>query len=170
MQLLVCAVTRASVVLRNLFARRGNFSYLGPTGAVGQQFVDREGACSTLRCWKCSRRSQERYMITSSIINYALLKTTLTATDSTNQCNRALWRSTVIHRGMLLMRYSFSLQGIQWMQNSAKGVSCSSTRGGPQTQLRTITWQCTTRPLWCHLTITSLRTCSCQEPGRCSIV
>ena len=31
--------------------------------------------------------------------------------------------------------------------------------------LRTTTWQCATRPLWWHLTITSLRTCSCQGPG-----
>ena len=31
-----------SVLVRNLFARRGNFSCLAPTAAVGQQFVDRE--------------------------------------------------------------------------------------------------------------------------------
>ena len=31
------------MVVRNLFARCGNFSYLVSTTAVGQQFVDREG-------------------------------------------------------------------------------------------------------------------------------
>ena len=42
------------VVVRNLFARCGNFSCLVSTAAVGQQFVDREGAYST------SRRSGNR--------------------------------------------------------------------------------------------------------------
>ena len=156
-----------SVVVRNLFARCGSFSCLVSTTAVGQQFVDREGACSTLRCWKCSRRSQERHTLTSSIISCALLKTMLTATDSTHRCNRMLWRSTVIHRGTLLRRHFFDLQGTQWTQNSPKGVSCTSTRGeiSPRIPSRTITWQCATRSPWCHLTITSLRTCSCQGPG-----
>ena len=41
-----------SVVVRNLFARSVTSSCLVSTAAVGQQFVDREGACSMLRCWK----------------------------------------------------------------------------------------------------------------------
>ena len=61
---------------------------------------------------------------TSSIISCAMLKTMLTATDSAHRCNRMSWRYTVIHRGMLLRRYFFGLQGTQWMQNSAKGASC----------------------------------------------
>ena len=122
-------------------------------------------ACFSLRCWKCSRRSQERHTLTSSIISCALLKTMLTTTDSIHRCNRTPWRSTVIHRGTLVRMRFFGLQGTQWTQNSAKGVSCTSTRGetSPRTPSRTITWQCATRPLWCHLTTTtSLRTCSCQ--------
>ena len=87
------------------------------------------GARSTLRCWKWSRRSQERYTSTSSSISCAMLETMLTATDWTHRCNRMSWRYTVIHRGTLLRRYFFGLQGTQWMQNSAKGVSCTSTRG-----------------------------------------
>ena len=44
-----------------------------------------------------------------------------------------------------------------------KGASCTSTRGVrlPRTPSRTTTWQCATRHLWRHLTITSLRICSC---------
>ena len=76
------------VVVRNLFARCGSFSCLVSTTAVGKQFVDREGACSTSRWWKCLRRSQERLSLTSSVISCALLKTMLTATDSTHRCNR----------------------------------------------------------------------------------
>ena len=39
-----------------------------------------------------------------------MLKTMLTATDSTHRCNRMPWQSTVIHRGMLLKRHFFGLQ------------------------------------------------------------
>ena len=70
-------------------------------------------------------RSGTRSM--SSIISRALLKRMLTATDSTHRCNRMPWQSTVIHRGM--RRHFFGLQGTWWMQNSAKGASCTSIRG-----------------------------------------
>ena len=50
---------------------------------------------------------------------------------------------------------------------SAMGASFTSTRGetSPLTPSRTTTWQCAMRPVWWHLMITSLRTCSCQGPG-----
>ena len=38
-------------------------------------------------------------------------------------------RSTVIHRGTLVRMHFFGLQGTQWTQNSAKSVSCTSSRG-----------------------------------------
>ena len=92
------------VVVRNIFARCGSSSCLISTAAVGQQFVlsIARGARSTLRCLKCSRRSQERYTFTSYIISCALLKTKPTATDSTHRCSRMPWQFTVIHRSTLL--------------------------------------------------------------------
>ena len=80
----------------------------------------RGGACSTTRWWKCLRRSQERHTLTSSVIGCALLKTILTATDSSHRCNPMSWEITVILRSTLLRRHFFGLQGTQWMQNSAK--------------------------------------------------
>ena len=117
------------VVVRNFFAKCGSSSCLVSTAAVGQQFVDREGACSTLRCWKCSRRSQERHTFTSYIISCAMLTTKPTATDSTHWCNRMPWQFTAVHRGTLLRRHFFGLQGTQRMQNSAKDTSCTLTPG-----------------------------------------
>ena len=100
---------------------------------------------------------------TSSLTCCALLKTTLTAT-ATRRCNCMPQQSTVIHGDTLLRSHSFGLQGTQWMQNYAEGASCTSTRGetSPRTPSRTTTWHCATRHLWWHLTITSLRICSCQ--------
>ena len=71
-------------------------------------------SCSYSRWRKCSRRSRERHTFTSSIINSALLKTMLTATDSTHRCIRLPWQFKVIHG------HFFGLQGTQWMQNSVR--------------------------------------------------
>ena len=49
--------------------------------------------------------------VTSSITCCALLKTILTATDSTHRCNRMPRRSTVIHRVALLRSHIFGLHG-----------------------------------------------------------
>ena len=73
------------------------------------------------RWWKCLGRSQERHTFMSSIISRALLKTMLTATDSTHRCNRMPWQSTVIHRGTLLRMHFFGLQGTQWLLQFCKG-------------------------------------------------
>ena len=73
-----------------------------------------------------------------------------------------MFRKVMVHRGTLLRRHFFVLQGTEWIQNSAKGASCTSI---PRIPSRTTTWQCAMKPPWCHLTITSLRTCSCQGPG-----
>ena len=56
---------------------------------------------------------------TSSITCCALLKTTLTATDSTHRCNLMPRQSTVIHLDTLLRSHSFGLQGTEWMQHYA---------------------------------------------------
>ena len=61
------------VVVRNFFTRCGSSFCLVSTTAVGQQFVDREGACSTSGWWKCSGRSQERREFTFSITACLLL-------------------------------------------------------------------------------------------------
>ena len=66
---------------------------------------------ATLRCWKCSKKSWERHIFTSSIISCAMLETMLTATDSTQRCDCMSWQYTVIHRGTRLKRYFFGLQG-----------------------------------------------------------
>ena len=78
-----------SVVVRNLFARSGSSSCVGsPPQLWDNNLSIARGACSTTRRWKILRRSQERHTLTSSVIGCALLKTMLTATDSTHRCNR----------------------------------------------------------------------------------
>ena len=49
-------------------------------------------------------------------------------------------------------------------KNSARSHMCTSMREEMSlwTPLRTTTWQCVTRSLWSHLTIISIRACSCQ--------
>ena len=90
------------------------------------------GLIGTVRSWPG---------FTSSITCCALLKTTLTATDSTHRCNRVPRQSTVTHRDTLLRSHSSGLQGTQWMQNYAEGASCTSTLGeiSPRTPSRTTT-------------------------------
>ena len=137
------------VVVRNLFARCGSFSSLVSTTAVGQQFVDREGGVFHVRMVEMFRK------VTGAAHAHVFHHQLRAAKDNADG------------NGTLLRRHFFGLQGTQWMQNSAKGASCTSTRGetSPQTSSRTTTWQCAPRPFWWHLTITSLRTCSCQGPG-----
>ena len=132
------------VVVRNLFA-----TPVWSRPAVGQQFVDREESVFHV---KMAENVQEGHRSgTRSRLQHHQLRAVEDNADG-NGSNTSVQSYAVAvhsdHRGTLLRRHFFGLQGTQWMQNSAKGASCTSTP--PQTPSRTTTWQCATRPLWCH--------------------
>ena len=153
--------------MRNLFARCGNFSCLASTAAVGQQFVDREGGAFYVKML-------EMFKKVTGAVHVHVFHHQLRAVEDNAVGNG--FNSSVQPYAVAVYNDSswhaadeafFVLQGMQWMQNSAKGVSCTLTRGetSPRTPSRTNTWQHAPRPIWCHLTTTSLRTCSRQGPG-----
>ena len=121
--------------VRNLFAWCGSFSCLV------WKVVDSE---EVVFCAKMVKNVQEnrrigktpRFHITACL----LLCTMLTATYSTRRCLRRVpWHSIMVLRITWLRRHLFSLQGIQWMKNSARSHMCTSTRGemSLRTPLRT---------------------------------
>ena len=153
------------VVVRNLFARCDRSSCLVSTAAVGQQFVDREGGVFYVKMVEMFKK------VTGAVHVHVFHHQLRAAKDNAdgNGFNTSVqpYAMAVHSDSSRLRRHFLGLQGMQWMQDSAKGVSCTSTRGetSPQTPSRTIIRHCATRPTWCHLTITSLRICSCQGPG-----
>ena len=117
---------KSVVVVRNLFVRGGSSSCLVSTAAVGQQFVDREGGVFHVKMLEMIKK------VTGAVHVHIFHHQLRDAKDNAdgNGFNRSVQPYVVvIHLSTLLRRYFFGLQGTQWMPNSAKGVSCSSTRG-----------------------------------------
>ena len=73
----------------------------------------------------------------------------------TEQTRRLSWRLGLASALMVAHGYLARFRTI---------CSCVGS-GGPWPWSRSASWQCATRPLWCQVTITSLRTCSCQGRG-----
>ena len=154
------------VVVRNLFARCGSFSCLVSTTAVGQQFVDCEGGVFYVRMVEMFRK------VTGAAHVHVFRRQLRAAKDNAdgNGFNTSVQPyAMAVHSNS--SRHAVEEAFLRFAGNAVYAKFCkgrfTSTRGetSPRTPSRTITWQCTMRPLWCHLTITSLRTCSCQGPG-----
>ena len=160
------------VVVRNLFARSGSSSCLVCTAAVGQQFVDREGGVFYVKMLEMLKK------VTGAVHVHVFHHQLRDAKDNAdgNGFNTSVQPYVVaVHSNS--SRYAAEEVFLRFAGNTVDAKFCkgrfvyiNAWRNITQTPSRTTTWQCAMRPLWCHLTITSLRICSCQGPGRCSMV
>ena len=155
------------VVVRNVFARCGSSSCLVSTAAVGQQFVDREGSVFCVKMVEMVKK------VTGAAHDHVFHHRLRAAKDnadgngfntSVQPCAMAVHSDSSRHAAEeAFLRFAGNAVDAKFCKG--RFVYINAWRNITTDPSRTIIWQCAMRPLWCHLTITSLRTCSCQGPS-----
>ena len=155
------------VVVRNLFARCGSSSCLVSTTVVEQQFVDREGSVFYVKMVEMFKKVTGAAHVH---VSHHQLRDAKDNADGNGFNTSVQPYAMAVHSDS--SRYAAEEAFLRFAGNAVDAKFCkrrfvyiNAWRNITKDPSRTITWQCTMRPLWCYLTITSRRICSCQGPG-----